>query len=118
MAALEPAVRVLYWFRTDLRLHSSPGLHTALNLNPEVLYPVSWTYQIKVLPNFDRHGRFGHGIQNMSSLTKWASIGLYVCVVRLRYMNAISPVMCRMLIQFLQLQLSPPEYAGSVKFSD
>uniref|UniRef100_A0A0W0FWC1 Photolyase/cryptochrome alpha/beta domain-containing protein n=1 Tax=Moniliophthora roreri TaxID=221103 RepID=A0A0W0FWC1_MONRR len=35
--------RVLYWFRTDLRLHSSPALHAALSLQPEVLYPI-WTW--------------------------------------------------------------------------
>ena len=32
--------RVLYWFRTDLRLHDSPALKAALDLKPEVLYPV------------------------------------------------------------------------------
>ncbi|ORY89279.1 FAD binding domain of DNA photolyase-domain-containing protein [Leucosporidium creatinivorum] len=35
--------RVLYWFRTDLRLHDSPALAAALKLNPEVFYPV-WTW--------------------------------------------------------------------------
>ncbi|EEB93952.1 hypothetical protein MPER_07324, partial [Moniliophthora perniciosa FA553] len=35
--------RVLYWFRTDLRLHSSPALHAALSLQPEALYPI-WTW--------------------------------------------------------------------------
>ncbi|KAK7036626.1 hypothetical protein VNI00_011559 [Paramarasmius palmivorus] len=35
--------RVLYWFRTDLRLHSNPALHAALKLEPEVLYPI-WTW--------------------------------------------------------------------------
>ncbi|KAH7926248.1 hypothetical protein BV22DRAFT_1104439 [Leucogyrophana mollusca] len=35
--------RVLYWFRTDLRLHDSPALHAALGLNPEVFYPI-WTW--------------------------------------------------------------------------
>ena len=34
--------RVIYWFRTDLRLHDSPALKAALDLNPEVLYPI-WT---------------------------------------------------------------------------
>jgi cryptochrome len=32
--------RVLYWFRTDLRLHDSPALKAALDLKPEVLYPI------------------------------------------------------------------------------
>ncbi|KAJ2969791.1 hypothetical protein NQ176_g8486 [Zarea fungicola] len=32
--------RVIYWFRTDLRLHDSPALKAALDLNPEVLWPI------------------------------------------------------------------------------
>lgn len=35
--------RVIYWFRTDLRLHDSPALKAALDLKPECLYPV-WTW--------------------------------------------------------------------------
>lgn len=35
--------RVLYWFRTDLRLHDSPGLMHALSLNPSALIPL-WTW--------------------------------------------------------------------------
>ncbi|KAK4054503.1 hypothetical protein OIV83_000997 [Microbotryomycetes sp. JL201] len=35
--------RVIYWFRTDLRLHDSPALDAALKLKPEALYPV-WTW--------------------------------------------------------------------------
>ncbi|KAL8903405.1 MAG: hypothetical protein Q9207_003951 [Kuettlingeria erythrocarpa] len=31
--------RVIYWFRTDLRLHDSPALQAALDLKPECLYP-------------------------------------------------------------------------------
>ena len=48
--------RVIYWFRTDLRLHDSPALHAALDLKPSVLYPI-WTwdphyvYRAKVGPN-------------------------------------------------------------------
>lgn len=34
------APRVIYWFRTDLRLHDSPALKAALDLKPEVLYPI------------------------------------------------------------------------------
>lgn len=35
---------VLYWFRTDLRLHDSPALHYAINeLKPSAFYPV-WTW--------------------------------------------------------------------------
>ena len=32
--------RVIYWFRTDLRLHDSPALKVALDLEPEVLWPI------------------------------------------------------------------------------
>ncbi|POS85511.1 Cryptochrome/photolyase FAD-binding domain-containing protein [Erysiphe pulchra] len=35
--------RVLYWFRTDLRLHDSPALKAALDLNPEAFWPI-WTW--------------------------------------------------------------------------
>ena len=48
--------RVIYWFRTDLRLHDSPALKAALDLEPECLYPI-WTwdphyvFQARVGPN-------------------------------------------------------------------
>jgi cryptochrome len=51
-----PKPRVVYWFRTDLRLHDSPALKAALDLNPECLYPI-WTwdphyvYRARVGPN-------------------------------------------------------------------
>ncbi|KAF2257754.1 hypothetical protein CC78DRAFT_588042 [Lojkania enalia] len=51
-----PKPRVVYWFRTDLRLHDSPALKAALDLQPECLYPV-WTwdphyvYRARVGPN-------------------------------------------------------------------
>ncbi|KIY01385.1 uncharacterized protein Z520_02937 [Fonsecaea multimorphosa CBS 102226] len=32
--------RVLYWFRTDLRLHDSPALTHALSLNPSTIIPL------------------------------------------------------------------------------
>ncbi|KAK6434561.1 hypothetical protein LTR95_009260 [Oleoguttula sp. CCFEE 5521] len=35
-----PSPRVIYWFRTDLRLHDSPALKAALDLSPEVLFPI------------------------------------------------------------------------------
>lgn len=47
---------VLYWHRTDLRLHDSPALHAALSLKPSVFIPV-WTwdphyvYRSRVGPN-------------------------------------------------------------------
>ncbi|KAF9261148.1 Cryptochrome/photolyase FAD-binding domain-containing protein [Marasmius fiardii PR-910] len=51
-----PKPHVLYWFRTDLRLHDSPALKAALDLEPECLYPI-WTwdphyvYRARVGPN-------------------------------------------------------------------
>ncbi|KAF2875621.1 FAD binding domain of DNA photolyase-domain-containing protein [Massariosphaeria phaeospora] len=51
-----PKPRVIYWFRTDLRLHDSPALKAALDLKPESLYPI-WTwdphyvYRARVGPN-------------------------------------------------------------------
>ncbi|KAJ9637242.1 hypothetical protein H2199_007528 [Coniosporium tulheliwenetii] len=51
-----PKPRVIYWFRTDLRLHDSPALKAALDLDPECLYPI-WTwdphyvYRARVGPN-------------------------------------------------------------------
>ncbi|CAH0026869.1 unnamed protein product [Clonostachys rhizophaga] len=32
--------RVIYWFRTDLRLHDSPALKAALDLNPTAFWPI------------------------------------------------------------------------------
>ncbi|KAI2626669.1 Cryptochrome/photolyase FAD-binding domain-containing protein [Hypoxylon sp. NC1633] len=44
--------RVIYWFRTDLRLHDSPALQAALALDPAVLWPIfTWdphyVYRVK-----------------------------------------------------------------------
>jgi deoxyribodipyrimidine photolyase len=48
--------RVMYWFRTDLRLHDSPALKAALDLEPEVFYPIwcwdpHYVYRARVGPN-------------------------------------------------------------------
>ncbi|KAI5928524.1 DNA photolyase [Camillea tinctor] len=45
--------RVIYWFRTDLRLHDSPALKAALDLEPSAFWPVfTWdphyVYRVKV----------------------------------------------------------------------
>ncbi|KAF2156759.1 Cryptochrome/photolyase FAD-binding domain-containing protein [Myriangium duriaei CBS 260.36] len=48
------APRVIYWFRTDLRLHDSPALHAALDLKPSVLYPI-WTWD----PHYVYRARVG-----------------------------------------------------------
>jgi deoxyribodipyrimidine photolyase len=51
-----PKPRIIYWFRTDLRLHDSPALKAALDLKPEYMYPI-WTwdphyvYRARVGPN-------------------------------------------------------------------
>ncbi|KAK5705822.1 hypothetical protein LTR17_021333 [Elasticomyces elasticus] len=49
-----PQPRVLYWFRTDLRLHDSPALKAALDLNPSALYPI-WCWD----PHYVYHARVG-----------------------------------------------------------
>ncbi|KAI9695508.1 MAG: hypothetical protein M1836_006425 [Candelina mexicana] len=49
-----PKPRVIYWFRTDLRLHDSPALKAALDLNPECLYPI-WTWD----PHYVYRARVG-----------------------------------------------------------
>lgn len=51
-----PKPRVIYWFRTDLRLHDSPALKAALDLKPECLYPLwcwdpHYVYRARVGPN-------------------------------------------------------------------
>lgn len=37
---MAPGPRVIYWFRTDLRLHDSPALAAALALEPAALWPI------------------------------------------------------------------------------
>ena len=49
-----PKPRVLYWFRTDLRLHDSPALAAALELKPAAFYPV-WCWD----PHYVYHTRVG-----------------------------------------------------------
>ncbi|WAQ93053.1 hypothetical protein PtA15_18A109 [Puccinia triticina] len=49
-------IKLLYWFRTDLRLHDSPALLKALELNPVEFYPVwcwdpYYVYNTPVGPN-------------------------------------------------------------------
>ncbi|KAF2757915.1 Cryptochrome/photolyase FAD-binding domain-containing protein [Pseudovirgaria hyperparasitica] len=49
-----PSPRVIYWFRTDLRLHDSPALQAALDLEPECLFPV-WCWD----PHYVYRARVG-----------------------------------------------------------
>lgn len=51
---MSKSARVLYWFRTDLRLHDSPALHAALDLKPAALFPV-WCWD----PNYVYKHRVG-----------------------------------------------------------
>lgn len=49
LAGLDAIMRVLYWFRTDLRLHDSPALTAALALGTpaapiEAFYPVRLSF--------------------------------------------------------------------------
>lgn len=46
--------RVIYWFRTDLRLHDSPALKAALELDPDCFWPV-WTWD----PHYIYRARVG-----------------------------------------------------------
>ncbi len=50
----QPGPRVIYWFRTDLRLHDSPALHTALSLSPSAFFPI-WTWD----PHYVYRARVG-----------------------------------------------------------
>jgi deoxyribodipyrimidine photolyase len=54
MSSKMPKPRVIYWFRTDLRLHDSPALKAALDLKPECLYPI-WTWD----PHYVYRARVG-----------------------------------------------------------
>ncbi|KAF2845894.1 hypothetical protein T440DRAFT_255997 [Plenodomus tracheiphilus IPT5] len=49
-----PRPRVIYWFRTDLRLHDSPALKAALDLKPDCLFPI-WTWD----PHYVYRARVG-----------------------------------------------------------
>ncbi|PWN24705.1 Cryptochrome/photolyase FAD-binding domain-containing protein [Jaminaea rosea] len=53
MAPKAGSARVLYWFRTDLRLHDSPALAKALALSPKAFFPVF---------NFDPHYAFEQAV--------------------------------------------------------
>ena len=46
--------RVIYWFRTDLRLHDSPALRAAIDLKPECLWPI-WCWD----PHYVYRARVG-----------------------------------------------------------
>lgn len=49
-----PKPRVIYWFRTDLRLHDSPALKAALDLKPEAFFPI-WCWD----SHYVYHARVG-----------------------------------------------------------
>ncbi|KAI1814818.1 Cryptochrome/photolyase FAD-binding domain-containing protein [Poronia punctata] len=72
--------RVIYWFRTDLRLHDSPALKAALDLEPAVLWPIfTWdphyVYRVKAGPNrwqylLDCQQDLSKSIQNLNPKSK------------------------------------------------
>ena len=74
--------RVIYWFRTDLRLHDSPALQAALDLKPECLYPIwcwdpKYIYRARVGPNrwqFLYGFRYGLCLKPISSARTNSSI--------------------------------------------
>ncbi|CAK42762.1 uncharacterized protein An16g01450 [Aspergillus niger] len=52
----QSAPTVIFWHRTDLRLHDNPALQAALSLNPSTFIPIfTWdphyAYQVRVGPN-------------------------------------------------------------------
>ncbi|GKZ82040.1 cryptochrome-2 [Aspergillus niger] len=52
----QSAPTVIFWHRTDLRLHDNPALQTALSLNPSTFIPIfTWdphyAYRVRVGPN-------------------------------------------------------------------
>ena len=66
---MSKAARVLYGFRTDLRLHDSPALQAALDLKPSALFPVwcwdpNYVYKHRVGIN-----RFRFLLESMSALS-------------------------------------------------
>lgn len=75
-----PKPRVLYWFRTDLRLHDSPALKAALDLKPEILYPIwcwdsHYVYHARVGPNrfqflIDCQNDLSNGITKLNKKSK------------------------------------------------
>ncbi|KAI1824818.1 DNA photolyase [Xylaria intraflava] len=72
--------RVIYWFRTDLRLHDSPALKAALDLDPEVLWPIfiwdpHYVYHVKAAPNrwqymLDCQQDLSNSIQKLNSKSR------------------------------------------------
>ncbi|KAI0180871.1 Cryptochrome/photolyase FAD-binding domain-containing protein [Hypoxylon sp. FL1284] len=72
--------RIIYWFRTDLRLHDSPALKAALDLEPAVLWPVfTWdphyVYRVKVGVNrwqylLDCQSDLSESIQRLNDKSK------------------------------------------------
>ncbi|MCJ1474963.1 hypothetical protein MMC13_003623 [Lambiella insularis] len=73
---MSPKPRVIYWFRTDLRLHDSPALKAALDLKPEYLWPIwcwdpHYVYRAKVGPNsLDCMNDVSTSITRLNSKTK------------------------------------------------
>ncbi len=77
---MTPPARVLYWFRTDLRLHDSPALKAALAIdNIEAFYPVRRRALVRVvsvlMASIPRARRYGALTQNMYGAIKWESTG-------------------------------------------
>jgi cryptochrome len=83
------SVRVLYWFRTDLRLHSSPALHAALALRPDVIFPVG-----VLLSGFDLH------ISRFCGLKVWTWDPEYVFAHRVGVNRYVNQQPCRYTVTF------------------
>ncbi|CAD6892841.1 unnamed protein product [Tilletia laevis] len=64
------ATRILYWFRTDLRLHDSPALLKALDLKPASFFPV-WCWDVNyVLSHRVGVNRFRFLLESMEDVSQ------------------------------------------------
>ncbi|KAK0540591.1 hypothetical protein OC835_000608 [Tilletia horrida] len=69
-SASASAARVLYWFRTDLRLHDSPALLKALDLKPAAFFPV-WCWDVNyVLRHRVGVNRFRFLLESMEDMSR------------------------------------------------
>lgn len=105
--------RVLYWFRTDLRLHDSPALQAALDLKPVALFPLwcwdpNYVYKHRVGIN-----RFRFLLESMAALSKGISSiqpGSQLLVVRGEPIELLPELWKRWDITHLVIEKDPSAY--------
>ncbi|UZJ57312.1 hypothetical protein CBS101457_006632 [Exobasidium rhododendri] len=106
--------RVLYWFRTDLRLHDSPALQGALDLKPEALFPV-WCWD----PNYIYKHRVGlnrfrfllESMQDVSNSIKAINPASQLLVVRGDPVELLPELFKRWKISHIVFEKDPSGYA-------